>query len=326
MTESERLFLIVAEEMSISKAAEKAFVSQQAMSAHISRLEAHYGVPLFIRRPRLALTQAGDRLAAMLRRIQIMETAFEKEIGNESNEVTGKLTVGITYPRATIILPMMLPEYRKKYPLVDVRIQTNVAENLENRLLFGYLDLAISTMEVSSPQLESTVISRETAFLVASTKTINSFFPCSLREILKRGLTMKEAAGLPLITPTRLETFGRIISGRFEQIQEKPNEILEMENPDLRCQLCGKDIGATFMPTLLLPYVIRQNLVQPPENKLHIIPISDFSVSYFTYMFFHSDSYQPDYVSEFISMYTSVSHDLEENMNRIAADQLKGIT
>ena len=52
-------FLAVAEEESISRAAERVMVSQQDMSNHIRRLEKQYGL-LFERRPRFALTPAGE--------------------------------------------------------------------------------------------------------------------------------------------------------------------------------------------------------------------------------------------------------------------------
>lgn len=44
-------FLAAAEEMNITRAAERLFISQQALSSHLKRLEEEYGVPLFERRP-----------------------------------------------------------------------------------------------------------------------------------------------------------------------------------------------------------------------------------------------------------------------------------
>ena len=48
-------FLVTAEEMSITRAAKRLFISQQALSAHISNLEKEYGVPLFDRSPSFSL-------------------------------------------------------------------------------------------------------------------------------------------------------------------------------------------------------------------------------------------------------------------------------
>ena len=58
MQVNQEIFLYVAEELSISKAAKRAFVSQQCVSDHINRLEKNYGVKLFTRKP-FALTEAG---------------------------------------------------------------------------------------------------------------------------------------------------------------------------------------------------------------------------------------------------------------------------
>ena len=48
-----RYFLVVAKELSFTKAAEKLFISQQSLSAHVQRLEQYYGVELFQRKPLL---------------------------------------------------------------------------------------------------------------------------------------------------------------------------------------------------------------------------------------------------------------------------------
>ena len=59
MNTSEQLFLLLAEELNFTRAAERAFISQQGLSDHIRRLEKHYGTALLTRRPRVALTPAG---------------------------------------------------------------------------------------------------------------------------------------------------------------------------------------------------------------------------------------------------------------------------
>lgn len=55
-------FLIAAEELNFTRAAKRLYITQQSLSAHISKLEAYFGVPLFIRGVRLGLTPAGELL------------------------------------------------------------------------------------------------------------------------------------------------------------------------------------------------------------------------------------------------------------------------
>ena len=55
-------FLVVTEEMSFTRAAERLFLTQQALSSHIKRLEEEYDAVLFHRKPTLTLTQEGEEL------------------------------------------------------------------------------------------------------------------------------------------------------------------------------------------------------------------------------------------------------------------------
>ena len=62
MTTNQQMFLYAVEEMNFTRAAERAFVTQQCLSDHIRRLEKNYNVKLFDRTPKLKLTKAGEIL------------------------------------------------------------------------------------------------------------------------------------------------------------------------------------------------------------------------------------------------------------------------
>lgn len=303
MTDTQKFFLLVAEEMSISRAAAKAFISQQAMSAHIQRLEKQYGTALFNRRPRLSLTQAGERLLYMLRQVQQLEEAFERETGSQPDIVRGHINIGITYARATVMLPAVLRRYNEKYPGVDISIQTNFADNLENRLLFGYLDFAISTWEMNSPQLEATVLSEEEVYLIASENLLRRYFGENWESVCSGGLTLAELAGLPLISLSDDENLGCMLGRRLKEHAETLNNVLIVDNPDIRCQLCAQDVGATFIPRLLLPYVTRQNRGLGPGNRMKIIPLHDVELGYKTFAYRRKNAYYPEYIHDFVTMY-----------------------
>ena len=80
MTNSEKLFLILAEELNFRRAAARAFLSQQGLSDHIRRLEECYGTPLFYRRPRVSLTPAGEAVQRTLQRVKNLESGLEAEL------------------------------------------------------------------------------------------------------------------------------------------------------------------------------------------------------------------------------------------------------
>ena len=58
-------FVELARELHVTNTAQKLYISQQNLSQHIQRLEQHYGVSLFHRKPKLALTYEGEQLYAV---------------------------------------------------------------------------------------------------------------------------------------------------------------------------------------------------------------------------------------------------------------------
>lgn len=87
------VFLAVARELSITKAANELHITQQCTSDHIKRLEKEYNVVLFKRRPKFSLTQAGEIMLRNLLNIQIMEMNMSKSLA-EIGGGNGQLYIG----------------------------------------------------------------------------------------------------------------------------------------------------------------------------------------------------------------------------------------
>ena len=113
------VFLAVARELSITKAANELHITQQCASDHIKRLEREYNVSLFERRPKFKLTQAGEIMLHSLLNIQIMESSMGRSLAGISQGTQGAFTLGISTSRAPIILPHVLPKYYRDYPAME---------------------------------------------------------------------------------------------------------------------------------------------------------------------------------------------------------------
>ena len=70
-------FVELAKELHVTNTAQKLYISQQNLSQHIQRVEQYYGVPLFHRKPKLALTYAGEQLYAVAVKILAEEHEFQ---------------------------------------------------------------------------------------------------------------------------------------------------------------------------------------------------------------------------------------------------------
>jgi DNA-binding transcriptional LysR family regulator len=109
-------FLVVAEELNITKAAERLHVSQQALSNHISKLEKELDAQLFSRTPKLSLTLSGKCLRTAALQIQDIHDQLLREMDDVNNNCRGELRIGISYTRGQAILPQLLPVFRETHP------------------------------------------------------------------------------------------------------------------------------------------------------------------------------------------------------------------
>ena len=141
MTTSFQMFLLAARELNFSRAAELAYVTPQCLSDHIRRIEEHYGVTLFTRRPKLRLTAEGETMLRYLTRIRALEGDMENELADVSGGVRGTLQLGLPTTRGAILLPQTVTQFRRQFPHVEVEVQLADTRSLETLLLGGTLDL-----------------------------------------------------------------------------------------------------------------------------------------------------------------------------------------
>ncbi len=305
MQENQLYFLMVAEELNITKAAQKAFISQQCMSNHIRRLEETYNTLLFNRRPRLSLTPAGELLAATLRQIKLLDDNLRNELSEENVNFRGKINLGITWSRSNILLPPVVAKYKKAYPNVEIIVHNNITDNLENRLLCGYLDLAVGTGLINSPHIEVKPLNQENIFLAISDHLMEQYFPDSYpvcKERFRAGVSLADFADCPFILNTPQERLYDLMSEMFRQQGLKLNVIFQSDSSDIRSQLCGADVGVSLFSELLLQYVNRQNRLQPVDNQLNIYPVNGDFPAYRMIAFYHKNIFQAQYIKVFIEM------------------------
>lgn len=138
------IFATVVQAGSFSAAAQTFPMTQPAVSQHIQDLEHSLGTALFIRGRRgVTLTAAGETLYDYTRRILKLVAEAESQVTNVENIVSGQLTIGATPGVSTYLLPDWLGSFRKKYPQLNVALQTGVTTKNIQGVMEHTLDLAI---------------------------------------------------------------------------------------------------------------------------------------------------------------------------------------
>lgn len=138
-----RAFDAVAREGSFTRAAERLFISQPAVTGHIKALEEHYQITLLRRTARrVELTEEGTKLAAITR--AMFGLAEEAQVMLEANRqlLTGRLEVAADGPH--MVMPM-LASLRARYPGITVNLRLGNAQETLAALLSEHADVAVLT-------------------------------------------------------------------------------------------------------------------------------------------------------------------------------------
>jgi DNA-binding transcriptional LysR family regulator len=157
-----RYFVMLAEELHFGRAAEKLHISQPPLSMQIRALEDELGVRLFNRTQRhVALTQAGNALLQEARQVLARVEQAVLVTRRAGRGEIGQLAVGFISVADYNVLPSVLRDFRRRYPLVNLTLHEATTDVQVRDLLAGRLDVGFVLPPVGEPALESVSILRE---------------------------------------------------------------------------------------------------------------------------------------------------------------------
>jgi len=138
---------MVAENQSFSRAAEKLFITQPAISKRISTLEFALDCQLFDRLGKnVQLTQAGEALIPGYQRILAELDEAERIISTLRTRVSGQLKFGTSHHIGLHRLPPVLRKYSDRFPDVELDIQFMDSEQAAALILKGSIEMALITL------------------------------------------------------------------------------------------------------------------------------------------------------------------------------------
>lgn len=147
---------------SFSKAAEKLYISQPALSAMIKKVETKIGMPLFDRSMNpIQLTECGKKYIKTAEKIMDLEEEFAYYVGNLSELKIGHLSVGGTYLFSAFIIPPIIKTFGEAYPHVKISLFEGDTPLLEGKLFAGELDFVIDNYILDEKIYEKKVFMEE---------------------------------------------------------------------------------------------------------------------------------------------------------------------
>ena len=164
-----KVFCIVAETKSFSRASEIIRLTQPAVSLQIQALEEMYGTKLFNRSGCIiTLTKAGEMLYKYAKEINALYAAAEKEIGGITGLVKGVISVGASSTIGNYVLPSVVSDFKRRYPKVGIHIHVGNTKNVIDLLNAGSVDVGLVEGEVNKQKLKVEKLLQDEMVLVMS--------------------------------------------------------------------------------------------------------------------------------------------------------------
>lgn len=232
-------FLEVARLSSFSRAAEKRFRTQPAISTQIRALEEEIGAKLLDRSGgKVSLTAPGKVFQKWAEDTVQSRRNIQTAIAEMERVPRGEIVVGANEGTCLYILPEVFAQFKKQYARVSVNVRRLESVRVLESVIDNSIDFGVVSLPVSDNRLTVIPIHKDELVVV-----------CAPRHQVARAksVTVAEIASYPLLVPK----FGRTreaIEDLFSQRNQKPNVSMELDSSELLKRFAAADVGVGFIP------------------------------------------------------------------------------
>lgn len=239
-------FISVAQNRSFSITANQLHLTQPAISKRISTLEEQLGCALFDRIGHsIQLTQAGDVLLPIARKILQDVEDCKRQIQSLNNCVSGKLTLASSHHIGLHRLPEILKIYAKKFKDVELDFQFLESEQACEAVRQGKIELAVITLPLEKDEkLITYELWNDTLVCMASNE----------HAICKKNskITLAKLTKFPMLLPEKQTFTRRIIEQPFIKNNLTLNTLMTTNELESIRMMVEIGLGWSILPESML--------------------------------------------------------------------------
>jgi LysR family transcriptional regulator, low CO2-responsive transcriptional regulator len=255
-------FQEVARLSSFSRAAEKRFRTQPAISSQIRSLEEEVGAKLLDRSGgKVSLTASGKLFLKYVEDTIDARRAIFTAIAETERVPRGEIIVGANEGTCLHILPEVFADFKKQYPDVAVNIKrADYAKVLES-VIDNSVDFGVVSLPVTDNRLTVVLIHRDELIAIA---------PPHHAVAKMKSVTLAEVANYPLLVPKVGHTRDAL-EALFHERRLKPRYSMELDSSELLKRFVAVDVGVGF--------ISRSNVTEDVlAGLLKAVPLSDAQI------------------------------------------------
>lgn len=259
MTDKERLYVAtIAQCSSITRAAERLFISQPSLTQALHRIEEEYGTTFFHRgQGGLRLTEEGRAYLDTADKIARIYQQMEEEIGEASGTQQGRVCLGITAFHGGLLLPEFLALFRRRFPLMNLKLLESSSTHLEQLASEGRVDITVLHRPFLEYDLNYISLYREEFYLAVSPNdpdylaaaSKGEAIPCITEELMSR-----QQFNMLMANQRSRQVANRICAAAGI----KPKLHFSTSSIATALALTSKGLGATFVPGSYVRYYKKQ--------------------------------------------------------------------
>lgn len=236
-----RVFYEVAREKNITKAAEKLYISQPAITQSLHKLETGFNAQLFFRTPKgVTLTPVGQSLFEQVNQMMGHLTRMDQILQAEDNFEQGTLTIGCSSNLANEVLVDFVASFLNKYPTVQITILDLNSEERMKKLQSGEIDLCfLQEEELPSSQFQFTPVLKSNYVLFGTQK-------------YEKIRTYQQLNDQPFVVQTKKSNMRQQLDTLLAKNAVTPHFQVEVSGYNLVKSLCKLGVGIGFLPKFVV--------------------------------------------------------------------------
>ncbi|BAP57145.1 transcriptional regulator, LysR family protein [Thioploca ingrica] len=153
-----QVFHTVARLLSFTKAAEALHMTQPAVTFQVRQLEEYFNTRLFDRtHNRITLTEVGEKVYEYAEKIFEQYALMENTVKEMTGDINGVLMIGASTTIAEYMLPILLGDFKLKYPEVRIRLRVSNTDEIVSMVESNTIDLGVVEAPVANKSLVVTL-------------------------------------------------------------------------------------------------------------------------------------------------------------------------